>query len=407
MPIWTGASVVAAKVETTSGTFIQPTGDDVLIVENVEFTPLDVKTVAFKPMVPYFDGGDEYTAGELTRIAFDVAMIGNGGLSTMPRWSDLLKCCGMLYLAKSNVHTATQFGCDATGKIATATSVNHGFKEGQFVVISGVGVAYYNAPSGTYIRNVKANTFDYTVTGGSPSNVYTPINPGNVNISADNQWLLRTRKYDGPTTLSLSFCLDSIRHDFAGVAGTFILKGTSADALRLRFDLVGITPKTNFVTVDSALSGADFSQYLLRRPELLRDVNTSGEVLGAVASPRFYEFSLAQGNTIDHDDPMTGAESLDITNRQSSGSLTIATPDMTDTPDTTNYAELVDDIRNKVWVPFALSNGTSLGNKVSIRADNLQLLDYKLADRGGRSVMQIGVKPRTKYADQNFHFSLS
>lgn len=401
--LYPGNSFIAATPESTNGTFVQPAASDILVVENLDYTLLDLEKTEYKPLLPFFDAGASYTASALGKVAFDVALVGSNSLANLPPWSPLFTACGLLKMARVNtaIHPSS-LTCDATGTVATATAANHGLKNGQFVYITGAagGGAFYNASTGTYIRNVSTNTFDYVVVGGAAGSYGLPAT---VNITADNQWLLRTRKRDSSgnalkTTLSFAFYLDGVMHCLAGAIGSVTISGKAKDIPRARFEFVGLPLGNNYIQMGQSLAG-DFSQYLSLPVELSVPGNV-GCTMFNLSAPTVYEFSLNLGNAMTHTVPMTGSEALDITDRSSSGSITI------ETPDDSSYPILIQSVRTSQRGLLTLWHGSS-PNRFTVRCRAAELGNPRYGNRDGRSTLQLDLKPRPVDGDDGITFLLS
>ena len=88
--------VLLAKIETTSGTAEATVpADAVLIVSDVELTPVAGETVSREIQRPYFGASEEYNVNVHQTLAFSVEMAGSGTAGTAPPWGPLLRACGM------------------------------------------------------------------------------------------------------------------------------------------------------------------------------------------------------------------------------------------------------------------------------------------------------------------------
>lgn len=94
MPRYIRNTVILAKVETTSGTDITPTGgSDAVLVSNMSITPLDAQNVNRDLVRGYFGGSEQLVATASVKCSFTVEFAGSGTAATAPQWGDLLLGC--------------------------------------------------------------------------------------------------------------------------------------------------------------------------------------------------------------------------------------------------------------------------------------------------------------------------
>lgn len=107
MPRYTRNMLLAAKVETTNGVDAVPTAaaDSVLIVENVDITPLEISYAQRKLLLPYFGGSLDLLGTYFSKVTFSCEAAGSGTAGTSSQWGDLLLGCAV---AEASLATPTR-----------------------------------------------------------------------------------------------------------------------------------------------------------------------------------------------------------------------------------------------------------------------------------------------------------
>jgi hypothetical protein len=95
MPLLSRKRLIAAKVETTSGTDSVPTGADALLVRNLDITPLSGDVVSRDLVRPYFGNYDQLIAKTSVAVSFEVELAGSGVAGAAPKYDAVLKACAM------------------------------------------------------------------------------------------------------------------------------------------------------------------------------------------------------------------------------------------------------------------------------------------------------------------------
>lgn len=95
MPLLSRKRLIAAKIETTSGTDSVPTGTDALLVRNLDITPLSGDVVSRDLIRPYFGNYDQLIAKTSVAVSFEVELAGSGVAGTAPKYDAVLKACAM------------------------------------------------------------------------------------------------------------------------------------------------------------------------------------------------------------------------------------------------------------------------------------------------------------------------
>lgn len=95
MPRYTRNMLLTGKIETTPGTDATPiaSADAVLLVENVDITPLEISYAQRKLLLPYFGGSLDLLGTYYSKVSFSCEAAGSGTAGTSAQWGDLLLAC--------------------------------------------------------------------------------------------------------------------------------------------------------------------------------------------------------------------------------------------------------------------------------------------------------------------------
>lgn len=127
MPLLSRKGLVLAKLESTYGTDPTPTsGNDAILVRNVEVTPLEVETVDRELIRPFLGKADQLLAQQRVLINFEVEYAGSGSAGTAPAYGPLLQACRCTETVVSSTSVTYAPNSDATPKSATVYFNNDG-----------------------------------------------------------------------------------------------------------------------------------------------------------------------------------------------------------------------------------------------------------------------------------------
>lgn len=90
-------NVLLAKMEVTYGTDPVPTNvANVIVVQNLQFNPLEMDTDDYNPVMPNFSKGEKIVGATWCSMSCDVLLCGGGApAGTVPNWGVLARACGM------------------------------------------------------------------------------------------------------------------------------------------------------------------------------------------------------------------------------------------------------------------------------------------------------------------------
>jgi len=345
---------VLAKIETTSNVDAVPTGaaNSILLAGQPTLTPMELREEDRELIRPYL-GQYEKLMGSITcRLDLPVEIAGAGTAGTAPPWGPLMRGCGTSETLSAVAVTGTgQVGGGTNGiKLAAAASAVNDIYVGLPIAItggtgsgqSGIIVDYDGT---TKIATVAAATWVATDATSlysiAPGAVYRPISTSE-------------------ESLSLYAYLDGVLHKFIGSKGNCKTTEEVNKRPLFNFSYTGIfAPVTDAAMPTNVFTG-------FQKPLLCNKANTPFFGLLGAYGIGLEKFEFDTGNTIDFLDFINLADSLALTQRASSGtfsleSVAIAIKDWYST------------ISGQVNGNFALTHGTTAGNRVTISAPNVSL----------------------------------
>lgn len=180
---------------------------------------------------------------------------------------------------------------------------------------------------------------------------------------------------DSTESLTLYFYLDGQLHKLTGARGTAQIQVNSLGIPMIQFTFTGLYNDPASVAPPAALTGWDAFQI----PQPVTFDNTQEASLHGLASV-FKAFTLDINNSVTFfENP--GEREVDITDRQSQGSLEILAPLLSDK----NYFSTAK--ANTMGV-LSIVHGTVDANRVEIYAPQVQLLQPRYGDDNGRATLQ-------------------
>jgi hypothetical protein len=163
MPLLSRKRLILAKSETTYGTDSTPIGADAVLVRNLEITPIEADVVSRDLIRPYLGNSDQLLAQTRVSITFQVELAGSGTAGTAPRYSSLLKACGLsetvvattsvTYAPVSTAFSSATIYFNNDGILHKATGCRGTFtltgEVGQIPTVDFTMTGCYNAPTDT------------------------------------------------------------------------------------------------------------------------------------------------------------------------------------------------------------------------------------------------------------------
>jgi len=147
MPRYNRNMLLMSKVEPTAGVDAVPTAaaDSVLIVENVDITPIEITYAQRKLLLPYFGTSQDLLGTYFSKISFSVEAAGSGTAGTSAPWGRLLLGCGV---AEASLTTPTRV--ESTPISTALKTLSHYLNDDgvQHKLLGSMGSAKFSAKMG-------------------------------------------------------------------------------------------------------------------------------------------------------------------------------------------------------------------------------------------------------------------
>lgn len=366
MSLLTRKRAILAKIETTYGVDASPTGGaNAILMSNLTVSPMEMTLVERANIKAYLGNNPSVLAAIYAKLAFDVEMAGSGTAGTVPAYGVLLRACGLSETALATAVTGTATAGSLTSiTLNTPASSVDGAYNGMTINLTGGADSPATAVIASYVGATKVATFtaplavaaDATTVYSIPAQVvYQPISIG----------------FESAT---LTCVVDTVVHKLLGARGTVQIKMTAQGIPMFSFTLSGL-----YVDVaDGTTPAVTLSAF--KAPLAVNNRNTTGLVVagfpGAVGSDMSFDF----GNNVVFRSLVGGSETVIITDRKVSGSITQEATTVT-------AKDWWTQIKNVVLGPFSVTQGTVVGNKVKIDSPSMQLTTPAYADKDGITML--------------------
>jgi hypothetical protein len=102
-------TVILAKIETTYGTDPVPTGAaNAMVVRNLSLSPLQATRVSRDIVRDYLGNSEQLVGSQSIELSFEVEIAGAGSAGTAPKYSPLLRACGLSETVNASVSVVYQ-----------------------------------------------------------------------------------------------------------------------------------------------------------------------------------------------------------------------------------------------------------------------------------------------------------
>lgn len=296
---YTKNTLVAAKIETTTGNDAAPTGTaNAILISDATLTPLDAQNIDRSLIRGTFGASEQLIGSASVKLSYTVELAGSGAAGTAPAWGPLLQACAC-----------------AEGVLASPARVE-----------------------------------------------YTPVSTG---LKSATQYY-----YD-----------DGGLHKLLACMGDFTLSAKAGERPTMQFEWTGL---------DGGLAaGSDTGNFQAwKKPVAMTKANVIDITLGAtyaagaLTGGTVYSstgLELKVGNQVQFT-PMLSTETVDITDRESTGSLEL---DLS----VAQEIALLAKVKANETQSLAITIGTAAGNKIIIFAPAAQFLAPKKVDKNGKRLI--------------------
>jgi len=367
MVLLTRKRLILAKTEATYGTDSSPAGTDAILVKELEITPIEADVVSRDLIRPYLGNSDQLLANTRVSITFQVELAGSGTAATAPRFSSLLKACGMAETTTAAAITGTaQAGSAGSITLAAAASATDDIYNGMIITITGgtgsggVGVITDYVGS-TKVATVQKSTA--TFTPGASSTYSIAANVGYKPVSAS---------FD---SASIYFNNDGVLHVITGARGTFVLNAEVGEIPTIEFTMLGIYN----APTDTAAPATTYTNQAT--PLIFKAGSTTAfSVLGYSGCLMSLELDMA--NETVYRELVGCDKSVIITNRAVEGTCMIEAPTIAQK----DFFTIANDDTTGI---LTMLHGTTAGNRVTLLAPKVDIGNPSYEDSDGIQMLSL------------------
>lgn len=367
MVLLTRKRLILAKTEATYGTDSSPAGTDAILVKELEITPIEADVVSRDLIRPYLGNSDQLLANTRVSITFQVELAGSGTAATAPRFSSLLKACGMAETTTAAAITGTaQAGAAGSITLAAGESSTDDIYNGMIITITGgtgsggVGVITDYVGS-TKVATVQKSTA--TFTPGASSTYSIAANVGYKPVSAS---------FD---SASIYFNNDGVLHVITGARGTFVLNAEVGEIPTIEFTMLGIYN----APTDTAAPATTYTNQAT--PLIFKAGNTTAfSILDYSGCLMSLELDMA--NETVYRELVGCDKSVLITNRATEGTCMIEAP-------TIAQKDFFTIANQDTTGVLTMLHGTTAGNRVTLLAPKVDIGNPSYEDSDGIQMLSL------------------
>ncbi len=367
MVLLTRKRLILAKTEATYGTDSSPAGTDAILVKELEITPIEADVVSRDLIRPYLGNSDQLLANTRVSITFQVELAGSGTAATAPRFSSLLKACGMAETTTAAAITGTaQAGSAGSITLAAASSATDDIYNGMIITITGgtgsggVGVITDYVGS-TKVATVQKSTATFTPSASSTYSIAANVGYKPVSASFDSA--------------SIYFNNDGVLHIITGARGTFVLNAEVGEIPTIEFTMLGIYN----APTDTAAPATTYTNQAT--PLIFKAGNTTAfSILGYSGCLMSLELDMA--NETVYRELVGCDKSVLITNRAVEGTCMIEAPTIAQK----DFFTVANDDTTGI---LTMLHGTTAGNRVTLLAPKVDIGNPSYEDSDGIQMLSL------------------
>lgn len=368
MPLLTRRTAILAKTEAQYAEDALPDGTDAILIRNLTVTPIEADVVSRDLIRPYLGNSDQLLAQARVSMSFEVEMAGSGAAGTAPRFSSLLRACGMAEtITAAPITGSSQAGAANSITLAVGASSTDDIYNGMIVTItSGTGnghvgvITDYNGT--TKVATVQASTA--TFVPGAASGYSIAANAGYKPVSS---------AFDSATIYV--YVGGDVLHKMTGCRGTFSLNATVGEIPVINFEMVGIYN----APTDTAAPATSYTNQAT--PQIFKAGNASAfSLLDYSGCLQALSFNMA--NETVYRELIGCTKNIIITNRAPAGECTIEAPTMAQK----DYFTIANNDTNGT---ISFLHGTTTGNRVVMTAPKVDIANPSYSDQDGIQMLTV------------------
>lgn len=367
MPLLTRKRLIAAEIESVYGTDPTPGAADAILVRDLNITPMQSDVVNRDVVRPYLGASQQLLANTRVECTFSVELAGSGTAGTAPRFSPVLRSCGLAETAFTSALTGT----------ATAGASNS-------ITLDGTASATADIYKGLIIR-ITGGTGSGTValiTGYTAGRVAT-LRPLGTAVTLDNtsQYSIGVQTRYLPVSSAFSSCtihynIDGVLHRLTGCRGTFSLNTAVGQIPSIDFTMTGIF---NAPTDTASVAPTYANQ---ATPLIFKSGNSGGfNLLGYGTCLQSVTMDI--GNTIVYRELVNCTKEVMLNDRATTGTVILQAPTIT----AKNYFS--DALADGTLGDLSFIHGNTAGNIFALSSSTADIGEPSYSDQDGIHMLNI------------------
>lgn len=367
MPLLSRKRLILSKIESPYGTDSSPSGTDAILVRNLEISPIEADVVSRDLIRPYLGNYDQLLAQTRVVVTFQVEMAGSGTAGTAPRFSSLLRACGMAEtITAAPVTGSAVAGAANTITLAAGVSAVDDVYNGMVInITSGTGSGHsglivdYNGT--TKVATVQPSTA--TFVPGASSGYSIAASVGYKPVSSNFE------------SATIYFNNDGVLHRVTGARGTFSLNCEVGQIPTIDFTMTGLYN----APTDTAAPAVTYANQAT--PQIFKAGNTNAfSIMDFSACLMSCSFDIA--NEIVYRELVGCTRAVTITNRAPAGEAMIEAPTIAEKD---FFAIANNDTNGRL----TLLHGTNAGNRVGMLASKIDIANPTYSDSDGIQMLNL------------------
>lgn len=365
--LFTRNAVLLAKLETTEGQDVVPTGaDNAMLVSDLSIEPLAGSEVDLAYIRPYFGISPSLRVEDYVTMSCTMDLSGTATAGTAAPWGPMLRACGFAQtLAAAPVTGAAQAGAAATITLAAGASATDNIYVGATISYT-TGGTDFGTP-----RTIIAYNGSTKVATVHKNWDTAPAASSGYSIGANATYLPVSTGFE---TLSIYYNVAGVRHKLLGVKGSCSFTLSANDRPSITFNMTGVYGGV----ADASEATPVYTGF--QTPQTVGSTNTLAVIAGKQADGsatgvQLMRFDIDMANAVKHRQ-LIGAAGVILTDRQPSGNVSLEATTVT-------FNDWFGQVRSSAKNPLLIQNGLSAGNTVALFLPNAQLTQPKYSDSDG------------------------
>lgn len=308
MVLLSNRRLILAETESTYGVDPTPGSADALLVRDLNLVPVQSDVVSRDVVRPYLGATEQFLANTRVECTFSVDLTGSGSASTAPRFSSVLKACGLIetYNSSPLTGTATAGALNSITLDATASANDNAYTNLLLSITAGAGAGTL-ALITSYNGSTKVATFR-----ALDGNV-TPNNTSAYTIGAQYTYTPTSTTF---SSVTIHYNIDGVLHRLTGCRGTLSLNTAVGQIPSIDFTLTGIyNPPT-----DTAIPAVTYAN---QATPLIFKAGNSGAFSLLNYAACVQNISIDLGNSVLYRELIGCTKEVHIVDRVTTGSTTI------------------------------------------------------------------------------------